>query len=225
VDGVDIRISNHSTHAADQEEYGFNAPVVREYRRLYGKDIRTGPFSVRRWRAIQDRFLTQFLRECRELLHRNGRALQMHIDGGMIHEIGNTRWSINNIPYCFGYPWRQWLREGLFDAITLKNTTKHNVHSGKRLKFAREVAAVARKKDVKVYFCSHNFKCDRARLRFQSDYHRNLVREQLAMVRSTRLMDGYILYESAQLTQRDKRTGRLRGSRDMKQLVKECWGP
>ena len=52
------------------DEFGFNEPIVKEYKRRYGKDIRNYDWSSRfatreQWYRLRGEYLTQFLRELR----------------------------------------------------------------------------------------------------------------------------------------------------------------
>jgi hypothetical protein len=70
--------------------YGFNEPVVREYLRRYGKDPRTAkPDSLDELRFVQLKgdFLTQFLREVKEVTSHAGKQLTLVIGPNMVDPV------------------------------------------------------------------------------------------------------------------------------------------
>lgn len=104
------------SHAADGDEagipdsYGYNEPIVAEYMRRHGVDIRNEPFDFRRFYEIQGEGLTQFLREVRADL---GRPVPIAM------AIMRQPLKMRNI-----YPrakmvidWPAWVREGLIDEL------------------------------------------------------------------------------------------------------------
>src|SRR5262245_29112887 len=64
VDGVyiDTRTECMAPDFADQ--FGFNDPVVDEYKRRYSVDIRMEDFDLEKWRALRGEYFTHLLREC-----------------------------------------------------------------------------------------------------------------------------------------------------------------
>jgi hypothetical protein len=58
-----------------EHEFGFNAPIVAEYRRRYGVDIRTEPFDRRLWGELRGAYVTEFLRQLHGSLESQGKRL------------------------------------------------------------------------------------------------------------------------------------------------------
>ena len=50
------------------DEFGFSQPIVDEFRKRYGVDIRTEPFDKEAWAALRGEYVTQFLRELKAAL-------------------------------------------------------------------------------------------------------------------------------------------------------------
>ena len=46
-----------------EDEFGYNQPIVDEFRKRYGVDIRTEPFDKLAWAKLRGEYLTQFMRE------------------------------------------------------------------------------------------------------------------------------------------------------------------
>lgn len=80
-DGVYVCTRTHSLPAKHADQYGFGPPVVEEYRRQYGIDIRqdprfdcTGPHydphneTVENWRRLRGGYVVEFYRELRAAL-------------------------------------------------------------------------------------------------------------------------------------------------------------
>lgn len=108
VDGVDIRVENHN-RALFWEEYGFEAPVVEAYRRLYGKDKEPINFDREKQASILANAYTDFYRKASNLIRGSGKRVQLHIGPGTMGNLRALKWD-----------WKTWLQESLADEITLK---------------------------------------------------------------------------------------------------------
>jgi hypothetical protein len=64
-----------------EDEFGFNAPVVDEFRGRYGVDIRREPFDRAAWARLRGEYVTAFLRELRAALHPAGKKIAVSVDG------------------------------------------------------------------------------------------------------------------------------------------------
>jgi hypothetical protein len=78
VDGVEFRWSAHQD-SIEQDAYGFNQPVVDEYKKRYGVDPLTEQFDKVKWRRLHGEYYTQFLREARDLLKQHGRKMMVDV--------------------------------------------------------------------------------------------------------------------------------------------------
>lgn len=141
VDGVEIRTMPHC-NIIDWSQYGFNGPVVAEYKRRYGVDIRTEEFSLPRFRVLRAEFFTEFLRKASKLTRERGRQFHLHFE--------DTRQGRASEPCAMEIemPWRTWLDEGLCDGVTLKaiNFWAHDTA------FGRELLARCREQNLPVNF-------------------------------------------------------------------------
>jgi hypothetical protein len=70
---------NYSQRYAD--EFGFNEPIVTEFKRRYGVDIRSQPFDKNAWSRLRGEYFTQFLRELHASLAKHGRKIAVCVDG------------------------------------------------------------------------------------------------------------------------------------------------
>ena len=63
VDGVEIRISCHSCHTDDDPfSYGFNKPVLAEYKKEYGVEAKDDNFDLKKIVNIRSRIFLDFMR-------------------------------------------------------------------------------------------------------------------------------------------------------------------
>ncbi len=131
-DGLYVCTRSHSPPADSADEFGFNLPVVRAFRRRYGRDIRREPFDREAWRRLRGEYLTRFFCELRSALP--GKTIFAAIPRG--HYIGP--------PYGNLYlDWETWLRRGFVDGLVI------GVISGKWLYPKRTMSDRA-----KGYLCS-----------------------------------------------------------------------
>lgn len=220
VDGVDIRFANHSTWTGFGLEYGFNQPVVDEFRRRYNVDIRTERFNVEAWKNLNGEYLTLFLHEARALLRDYDKAMQIHINGAF--DLPRTQHPLcigaaNNVPVCFAYPWKQWLAEGLADAVTLKDIRCPMVSDNEGESFGRRVCSVARDAGIPVYVDSWMGKLDGNHGR---DENTDFIQRWLNVPG----VAGSILYEASSIITYDRNNGKVEGSDAVRRFVVSMLG-
>ena len=78
VDGVEFRWPAHQD-TREWDAYGFNEPVVKEYKKRYGVDILTQDFDHGKWRALLGEYYTQFFRDAKALLSKHGRKMMVDV--------------------------------------------------------------------------------------------------------------------------------------------------
>ena len=103
-----------------ESEFGYNEPVVREFQRRYGVDIRHEPFDRQKWARLRGQYVETFLRELRSRLAKEGRKLAICVDGreptrpmlwnvsGGVRTAGSLQWAP-----------RQWAGTGTVDELCL----------------------------------------------------------------------------------------------------------
>ncbi len=107
-DGIYICTRTHSKPAEFADQFGYNQPIVDEFKRRYGVDIRTEEFSHQQWWDLQGEYLTELLREFR----------QAFADDEII--IGVPRADHIGPPYGnMSLDWRTWCEEKLVDGMVL----------------------------------------------------------------------------------------------------------
>ena len=118
VDGLDVRISCHSSWANTPEIYGFNEPVAAEYQRRYGVNPDVEPYDPALLGALRGEFFDQFLRAAKRRLSAAGKRMQVHAEMESFRPDAcqsRRRTRPGNITFN----WRSWLRTGLADEATL----------------------------------------------------------------------------------------------------------
>ena len=71
IDGVFLSFRSHSVSHESYEqadEFGYEQPIVDEYRRRHGVDIRTQEFDRQKWHQLKGEYFTQLLRETRQAI-------------------------------------------------------------------------------------------------------------------------------------------------------------
>jgi len=105
-----------------QDEFGFNEPVVREFQRRTKLDLRTQPFtrSASRydWYALRGEYLTQYLRELKAELRRDGRKLGLFVNPQQPHF--TQPWNVPELMLTAGHIYcdlESWVRDGVVDQL------------------------------------------------------------------------------------------------------------
>lgn len=111
-DGAYVCTRTHSFPAAFADEFGYNQPIVDEFRRRHGVDIRTQDFSKPQWWDLQGEYLTQLLREMRAALRGKEIIFAMPRSDTIGPPYGNMR-----------LDWRTWCQEKLVDGLVLGVTS------------------------------------------------------------------------------------------------------
>lgn len=100
------------------DEFGFSQPIVDEYKKRHGVDIRTERYDSEKLGQIRGEFVTQFLRELKAELNKHGMKLKLCIDSqqpdvamswmaaGRIRMGGNIQMD-----------WRTWIKEEIVDEL------------------------------------------------------------------------------------------------------------
>jgi HEAT repeat protein len=101
------------------EEFGFNEPVVQEFKRRYGVDIRTEPFDKEAWARLRGEYVTEFLRELHNTLATKGKKLGMALRGDWPHLAGEWIPDVGLLPGLgmVHLDWETWVKEGILDGV------------------------------------------------------------------------------------------------------------
>ncbi|MGC9319508.1 MAG: LamG-like jellyroll fold domain-containing protein [Armatimonadota bacterium] len=107
-DGIYICTRTHSMPAEFADQFGFNDPIVEEFQRRYGVNIREEEFPRSRWYDLQGEGLTELLREMRAAFPDEEIVIAIPRSDYIGPPYGNMR-----------LDWRTWAQEGLVDTIRL----------------------------------------------------------------------------------------------------------
>lgn len=121
VDGIDFRVQCHSTWTDEPFAYGFNQPIVDQYKKQYGTDISTENYDVARLAALRGEFYTTFLRSAAKMLHGAGKKVQVHINTDLLNPKYTRRVNPFSYPRNITFDWEKWLDEGIADEATLRS--------------------------------------------------------------------------------------------------------
>jgi len=112
------------------EEFGFNEPIVREFKRRYGVDIRTQEFDRDAWYRLRGEYVTQLFRELHAALSKKGKKLSIMVYGEAPNvPMGWQRYTAWTTIGPIRMDYEQWIREGIVDEILiLHNDGKLAVH-------------------------------------------------------------------------------------------------
>ena len=121
VDGIDLRVSSHGNLVDEPWEYGFNEPVLDEYRQRYGKDFEGDDPEVALITQIRGEHYTDFVRETSAKVRAAGKKMQFHLHAEAFRP-DPAHGQIMGFPANLDFQWRTWLREGLADGVTLRTS-------------------------------------------------------------------------------------------------------
>jgi hypothetical protein len=187
VDGVDLRIANHN-RTLEWDRYGFEGPVIEEYKRIHGVDITKEAFDRKKQLDIIAGCYTDFYRKASRLIRDAGKKVQLHI--------GTPALGRGKHPYMGLYwEWEKWIEEGLADEITLKGVwpdDKEYTDMGYKL---------SSKHNMPIYACPYLNDLTRVS---SKDKFENSLRNGLAASVAERKQNGFILYEAASVIRTEK---------------------
>ena len=121
VDGVVLRVSAHGTLTDEPCAYGFNPPVVEAYRERHGVDIRREEFDSDLLGALRGEAYTRFVRQASAMTRRAGKLFQVQVHTEAFRP-DPVFGQLMGFPANIQFAWRQWLEEGLADAVTLRSS-------------------------------------------------------------------------------------------------------
>ena len=111
-------VENYSQRYED--EFGYSQPIVDEFKRRHGVDIRTQPFDRAAWAKLRGEYLTQFMRELHAALAKHGKKIAVSVDGIDPHL--PCLWNVEGGVRTVGRLWMDvetWAKEGIVDEINL----------------------------------------------------------------------------------------------------------
>ena len=179
VDGINIRTSNH-TLSPESWDYGFNEPVLKA---AQGK---TNFVTISK---INGSAYTQFLCEAQKLVKSRGKSLTIHLETELI--IPDDRGKLSSLPYNFEWQWETWAKE-VADELEIRGTYGFRPWNFTK---ALDVFGSAAKSANKPLFLQGDFHG----MSFDGPF--DCTEEEIKTVNSRDDLDGYVFYETANITQ------------------------
>ncbi|MBI2193570.1 MAG: hypothetical protein HYU36_16460 [Planctomycetes bacterium] len=114
VDGIELRVENHSTHTDTPDDYGFNETVLRQ-RPEDGQDLLADVTRVR------GRAYTEFLRKAKTLIASRGKRMRLNLNLDWFRPTEQRpRARRLAYPANIDFEWQRWIYEGLLDEAMLR---------------------------------------------------------------------------------------------------------
>jgi HEAT repeat protein len=116
-DGISFYTYVENTGAHYLDEFGFNEPIVAEFKRRHGVDIRTEDFDREAWARLRGEYFTQFLRELHTALAAEGKRLSIVLSPDDPHLPQN--WGGMPFPGTghIYLDWENWAKESIVDEL------------------------------------------------------------------------------------------------------------
>ncbi len=113
-----------------EDEFGYSPPIVGEFQKRHGIDIRTQPFDKDVWSRLRGEYLTQFFRELRASLGKHQKQIAVCVDGH--NPRLPTAWNFEGRPRTAGrihFDLETWVKENLVDEINVyAPNTEKSIH-------------------------------------------------------------------------------------------------
>lgn len=198
VDGINIRTANH-TLSPEPWDYGFNEPVMTEAQQ------KMDFVTISR---INGNYYTRFLREARKLVKSHQKSLTVHLETELI--IPDDRGKVSSLPWNFEWQWPVWVNE-IADELEIRGSYGFRPWNFTKAIDIYGTAANAARKPIVLQGDFHGMSFDGP---FDS------VVEELKIVNNNEFLDGYVFYETANIT-RVNDEGELEGSPEAAELLKQ----
>jgi hypothetical protein len=103
-----------------EDEFGYSQPIVDEFKKRHGVDIRTQEFDREAWAKLRGEYLTQFMRELHEAMKAKGEKVAVSVDGKNPNL--PCLWNLDGGVRTAGRLWMDietWVKEGIVQEINL----------------------------------------------------------------------------------------------------------
>jgi hypothetical protein len=197
VDGINLRISNH-TLSTESWEYGFNEPV------LEATGGNTDYHSVSR---VNGDAYTGFLEEVRKLVKNRKKSLSIHLETNLL--IPDDRGKISSYPFNFGWQWEKWVKE-IGDEFEIRGIFQVRPWNLQKAIDTFSAATRAAGKPLVLQGDFHG-------MAFEGPF--DCTRAEIDIVNNHPGLDGYVFYETANIT-RINDEGGVEGSPEAAELLR-----
>ena len=119
-DGIHCSTSAHCRHLANVQQsdfYGYEQPVVQEYQKQYGVDIRRQDFDKEKWHSIKGDFMNRLYAELAQLCHTRGKELWIGLQLGDYTHLSADPYFSTNVVARYRNHWKQLVDRGIADVF------------------------------------------------------------------------------------------------------------
>ncbi|MEA1952411.1 MAG: hypothetical protein U9N87_13610 [Planctomycetota bacterium] len=120
-DGIHCSTSAHCRHLPNVQQddfYGFEQPVVDEYKKLHGVDIRTAKdFDKEAWHKIKGQFMNRLYRELAAECHGRGKQFWVSLQLGEHTHMAADPYFGTNVVARYSNLWKELVDEKIADAF------------------------------------------------------------------------------------------------------------
>lgn len=200
VDGIDFRVHAHSTHTDEPFAFGFNEPIIEEYRKRHGVDISQDDYDPKLLADLRGEYYTQFLRSASSLVRGAGKKMQVHMATSQM--IPNRSFAIYDwiFPCNMTYDWERWLAEDIPDEVTIR-CPYVPPRKLRESPFTQQVIADCRSRGIPLHFN-----------RYLPPFGE--LKEEIEIIRRDGRFRSFVLYEGKRLIGPDGKGGvTLRGGK------------
>ncbi len=123
-DGIQLYTYFENYGTSYEDEFGFNDPIVAEYLRRYGVDIRNQDFDKDKWKSLRGEYVTLFLSQLHSALAKEGKLLSVNLSAHAPEKVQD--WPLNTGHYLIStkMDWQTWVHKKLVDEIAIAGGTE-----------------------------------------------------------------------------------------------------
>ncbi len=109
------------------DQFIYSDIAARDFKRRYGVDVYSQPFDMDKYMEMRGEYITQYLREMRQLFNKYGKKIAFYIDT-QDPEVPMHWPSYRQVltPGRIKMDWRTWVKEGLVDELALRDAASIN---------------------------------------------------------------------------------------------------
>ncbi|MEZ5104974.1 MAG: hypothetical protein R2757_10800 [Draconibacterium sp.] len=197
VDGINFRVSNHN-NITDPQLYGFNSPTLE----TAGGENDYSQIG----RANGDAY-TLFLEEARELIKNSGKKVTVHLLSVLLMP-DDRPLKLSSLPPNFEWQWQKWVNN-IADELEFRGIFKLRPEN---LDTVLNILGTEVKKAGKHFYLQGDFHGRAFDRPFAS------TKAELELVKNLDVLDGYILYETANFTKINS-NGNVEGSPELLRVL------
>lgn len=124
-DGIHCSTSAHARHMyhPQQEDlYGFESPIVQEFRQRHGVNIlENDAFDRQAWHDLKGEMMVRLYRELSQLCHSRGKEFWVGLQLGRHTHLSANPYFGDNVVARYTNHWQQMVNEGIADAFVLND--------------------------------------------------------------------------------------------------------